>query len=239
VIQVHGKQFYSGDKRVLAVFGRPHPILNHLITSENREHSSPDDEMIPPKWVTTAANMANLILRLEHLQTPCGSVLIVTDDEGALRALDWEDHVSRMRRLLDLHYGKDGVRLQPRSSTSGIRDALHAYLAGDLRATEEIRVQTGGTAFQRQVWAALRAIPPGSTVTYGHLAAHLQRPDAARAVGMANGANPIPIVVPCHRVTGADGSLTGFGSGIERKRWLLEHEGVRVAAQEHRPLTGA
>ena len=85
---------------------------------------------------------------------------------------------------------------------------------------------TVGTAFQRKVWAALQRIPAGETRSYGQLAAEIGEPDAARAVGLANGQNPIAIVIPCHRVIGADGSLTGFGGGLPRKRWLLTHEGA-------------
>jgi methylated-DNA-[protein]-cysteine S-methyltransferase len=172
--------------------------------------------------------MSDLVLRLERFPMACGTILIVTDLQHALHALDWEDHESRMRRLLERRYGKGQIRLQQRSSESSVSRALHDYFAGNLRATDEIRVRTGGTAFQLRVWAKLRTIPAGSTVTYGQLAARLRRPAAVRAVGAANGANPIPIVVPCHRVIGADGSLTGYGSGLERKRWLLEHEGVRL-----------
>ena len=87
-------------------------------------------------------------------------------------------------------------------------------------------MQTNGTEFQRDVWAALRTIPAGQTRTYGELAKQINRPAAVRAVGMTNGANPIGIVVPCHRVIGANGTLTGYAGGLERKRWLLEHEGA-------------
>jgi len=93
-----------------------------------------------------------------------------------------------------------------------------------------VPVRAGGTPFQRVVWAALREIPPGRTTSYGQLAARLGRPGASRAVGLANGANPVAIAVPCHRVIGADGTLTGYGGGIERKRWLLEHERASLAA---------
>jgi methylated-DNA-[protein]-cysteine S-methyltransferase len=170
----------------------------------------------------------NLLLELERLPTACGVMLIAIDREGALRALDWQDHEARMRRLFDLRYGKDAVRIRLTSSASWVRERIEAYLSADLRALEEIPVATTGTAFQRLVWAALRTIPAGTTITYQQLATRVGRPDAVRAVGMANGANPIGIVVPCHRVIGADGSLTGYGGGIERKRWLLEHEGVRA-----------
>ena len=102
---------------------------------------------------------------------------------------------------------------------------LQRYFAGELAAIDTLPVQTGGTAFQREVWRALREIPCGGTVSYAELAERIGRPTAVRAVGLANGSNPVGIVVPCHRVIGANGSLTGYGGGIERKRWLLEHEG--------------
>ena len=104
------------------------------------------------------------------------------------------------------------------------RPALSAYLDGDIGALDAVAVALGGTDFQREVWAALRAIPPGETRAYGALAAALGRPTATRAVAAANGQNPVSLIVPCHRVIGADGSLTGYAWGLARKRWLLEHE---------------
>lgn len=166
---------------------------------------------------------------IERVPTPTGTMLLVTDEQDVLRALDWEDYEPRMHHLLRLHYGDGRTRLEANPLTSTARRALEAYYAGTLSALDTVRVQTGGTAFQREVWTALRAIPAGTTTTYGRLAAQLGRPKAMRAVGMANGANPIGIVVPCHRVIGANASLTGYGGGIERKRWLLAHEGVRIA----------
>ena len=161
----------------------------------------------------------------EAFDTPTGRMLIFTDAEQRLRAADWEDKAERLHKLLRLHYGDDGIRMRNAQGTSVARRALEAYFDGELKAVETIRTQTAGTAFQRLVWSALRTIPPGATVSYGELAARIGRPAAVRAVGAANGANPIPIVVPCHRVIGADASLTGFGGGLERKRWLLAHEG--------------
>jgi methylated-DNA-[protein]-cysteine S-methyltransferase len=93
-----------------------------------------------------------------------------------------------------------------------------------VNAVERLPVRTNGTPFQQQVWAALREIPAATTMSYGELARKLGKPGASRAVGRANGSNPVGIVVPCHRVIGADGSLTGYGGGMDRKRWLLEHE---------------
>ncbi len=102
-------------------------------------------------------------------------------------------------------------------------DQLAAYFAGD-RQTFDLELAPTGTAFQLQVWQALRDIPYGQTRSYGELAAEIGRPGASRAVGAANGNNPLSIVVPCHRVIGADGSLTGFGGGLPRKQWLLAME---------------
>jgi len=165
----------------------------------------------------------------EALDTPIGTMWIVTDAEGRLRAADWQDMGDRMQRLLRLHYGED-LRLEPLACASRVRLVLEAYFDGELEAIGAIRTRTRGTEFQRQVWAALRTIPAGGTVSYGELAARIGRPTAVRAVGAANGANPIPVVVPCHRVIGADASLTGFGGGLERKRWLLAHERKHAVA---------
>ena len=163
---------------------------------------------------------------LDRLPTPIGTMLVVTDEQARLRALEWEDHEPRMHRLLHLHYGKDGFVLDEGRAPAAIRSALDAYFEGDLSAIEPLSVATAGTPFQREVWAALRAIPAGETLSYGALAKKIARPAAVRAVGLANGANPIGVVVPCHRVIGADSSLTGYAGGVERKRWLLAHEGV-------------
>jgi methylated-DNA-[protein]-cysteine S-methyltransferase len=156
-------------------------------------------------------------------------MLLVTDDRERLRALDWEDHEPRMRRLLWRHYGPSGSAVRE-GREPRVRAALEAYFAGDLHAIDRVPVETRGTPFQREVWAALRRIPAGDTMSYGALAARIDRRSAVRAVGRANGANPIGVVVPCHRVIGADTSLTGYGGGIDRKRWLLRHERATFGA---------
>jgi O-6-methylguanine DNA methyltransferase len=163
-------------------------------------------------------------LYLERLPTAIGDMLMVTDDQDRLRALDFADYEERMHRLLSRHYGQ--VELTQRPSPSPASRSIGEYLAGDLSALEGLEVATGGTAFQRQVWAALRAIPVGETLSYSGLAQRIGRPKAVRAVGLANGSNPIAVVVPCHRVIGASGDLTGYAGGMERKAWLLRHEGV-------------
>ena len=161
-------------------------------------------------------------LYLDRYASPIGEILLVTDERGMLRALDFHDFEARMLRLLRLHYGPR--TLEPGAAPPAVRQALDAYFAGDREALTASPWRTGGTAFQRAVWAGLAAIPPGETLTYGQLAARLGAPKAVRAVGLANGANPVGIVVPCHRVIGANGAMTGYAGGLERKRWLLEHE---------------
>jgi methylated-DNA-[protein]-cysteine S-methyltransferase len=127
--------------------------------------------------------------------------------------------------MLDLLRHRFGqVKLTRRSDANGFRTRIAAYFAGDLATLDTIRVNGGGTDFQVKVWRALRAILPGKTATYGEIAARLGCPSAARAVGLANSLNPIAIVVPCHRVVGVNGKLTGYAGGLDRKRWLLEHE---------------
>jgi methylated-DNA-[protein]-cysteine S-methyltransferase len=129
-----------------------------------------------------------------------------------------------MHRLLRIHYGKNGFRLTEARNPNGLTNAIDSYFGGELTAIDALPVQTGGTSFQREVWCALRKIPCGTTISYAKLAERIGRPTAVRAVGLANGANPVSIVVPCHRVIGSNGSLTGYGGGIDRKRWLLDHE---------------
>jgi methylated-DNA-[protein]-cysteine S-methyltransferase len=111
----------------------------------------------------------------------------------------------------------------------GVEATLRDYFAGGLNLLDGIRVDTGGTPFQRRVWQVLRTIPAGQAWSYLDVARRVGAPDAVRAVGAANGANPVAIVVPCHRVIGSDGRLTGYGGGLDRKRWLLAHEGAAVA----------
>jgi methylated-DNA-[protein]-cysteine S-methyltransferase len=168
-------------------------------------------------------------LTLDRVATPTGEVLLVTDVEGAVRALDYAGYEERMTRLLRRHWG-DAVLVEGRAPAA-VRAAVEAYFGGDLAALDGLTVKTGGTAFQRAVWAALRAIPAGQTRTYGQLAAAIGSPRAVRAAGLANGQNPIAVIVPCHRVIGANGTLTGYAGGIERKQWLLAHEGVSGTPQ--------
>ncbi|HEY1966057.1 MAG TPA: methylated-DNA--[protein]-cysteine S-methyltransferase [Acidobacteriaceae bacterium] len=179
----------------------------------------------------------------DTLDTPIGELIYACDSEGvsesqgALRMIDWSDHNPRGQRLLDLHYGKGGYSLTMRRDPFGLTTRLAAYFAGEIHAIDGIPTATAGTAFQRDVWCALRAIPAAQTISYGRLAERIGRPRAVRAVGLANGSNPIGVVVPCQRVIGANGSLTGYGGGLHRKEWLLAHERAHMRDDASAPQT--
>lgn len=157
------------------------------------------------------------ILNIEAI----GPIHIVAKS-GRLLALEFGDIDHRLMPFLRARFRAPPI-LEP-MEPFGIVAALRSYFAGDIAAIDSIETDAGGTAFQRTAWAALRAIPPGETLSYGTMAAMLGRPNAARAVGSANALNPISLVVPCHRLVGGKGALTGYGGGLERKRWLLDHE---------------
>jgi len=160
------------------------------------------------------------------LKTPVATLQIIVDPDDVVRVLDFDNDSQRTRRLMKIHYG--GVPVVEGETPKAIRAALARYFAGDMAALADIPYRVAGTDFQRQVWRALTEIPAGETRTYSQQAARIGRPAAVRAVGLANGANPVGIVIPCHRVIGANGSLTGFGGGIARKRWLLAHEEAQI-----------
>jgi methylated-DNA-[protein]-cysteine S-methyltransferase len=172
---------------------------------------------------------------IEHIPSPIGTVIMLTDGADRVRALDWDDYLPRMARLLQRQEsGSRGdskpdmglERYEPRPTPSRARLALESYFDGDIAAIDDIAVEGGGTVFQRTVWAALRRIPAGRTTSYQALASTIERPRAVRAVGLANGSNPIGIIVPCHRILGASGALTGYAGGLSRKRALLALEGA-------------
>jgi methylated-DNA-[protein]-cysteine S-methyltransferase len=164
-------------------------------------------------------------LQLERLATPVGDALLVTDEAGVLRALDFVDYAERMQRLLRRHYG--ALPLTEGAAPARLRVDLQRYFEGELDALRSVEWATAGTAFQNTVWKALVAIPAGETRSYGELARGIGSPQSARAVGWANGSNPIAIVIPCHRVIGAGGKLTGYAGGLHRKEWLLRHESAQ------------
>jgi len=161
---------------------------------------------------------------LSHLHSPLGELLLVTDDREQVRALDYADHEARFHRILREHYGR--CELVERLAPASISDALTRYFEGELGMLDRLPTATAGTDLQRRVWRALRGIPGGTTTSYGKLARELGfgDPRAAIEIGAANGANPIAIIVPCHRVIGSNGELKGYAGGPHRKRWLLGHE---------------
>jgi methylated-DNA-[protein]-cysteine S-methyltransferase len=162
-----------------------------------------------------------------HFLSPLGQLLLVSDGE-ALTGL-----------YLSAPKGTDAPCDTGDQDESPLREAsaqLQAYFAGELRVFD-LPLRMTGTPFQRLVWDELLRIPYGTTISYGELARRIGRPSASRAVGAANGQNPIALIVPCHRVIGSNGTLTGYGGGLDRKEWLLQHETVVVAKQNPRELT--
>lgn len=164
-----------------------------------------------------------IMLHRLHYRSPIGPIECLCD-EDALVALDFDATSPRTLALLTRHLGALEIDAAP--DRLGLADTLDRYFAGELRALDALTVRRYGTPFQQKVWAALRKLPAGRTTSYQALATNLGVPAAQRAVGAANGANPISLVVPCHRVIGSDGSLVNYGGGIDRKRWLLKHEGA-------------
>jgi methylated-DNA-[protein]-cysteine S-methyltransferase len=166
-------------------------------------------------------------LHVAEIESPLGTLLLAARG-GRLCALEFADHRMRMHEIFAARFRE--LRLKPEATEQDARLArdvgarLGAYFAGDLDALSEIAVDPGGTQFQQRVWMELRRIPPGTTCSYAELASRIGKPKAMRAVGLANSKNPVAVIIPCHRVVGADGSLTGYAGGIDRKRWLLNHE---------------
>jgi methylated-DNA-[protein]-cysteine S-methyltransferase len=163
-------------------------------------------------------------ISIARLTTPIGVALLATDQAGVLRAFNWTDYEPQMRTWLARHYPQ--TPLVEGAAPATVRLPFEAYFAGEAGALAAVPWRAAGTAFQLSVWRALCDIPPGETLSYAGLAARIGRPTAMRAVGLANGANPLALVAPCHRVIGADKTLTGYGGGLDRKRWLLTHEGA-------------
>ncbi|WP_405582552.1 methylated-DNA--[protein]-cysteine S-methyltransferase [Streptomyces sp. NBC_01190] len=153
-----------------------------------------------------------------QVDSPCGPLTLVASGDG-IAGLYMTDH---RHRPAPESFGAY-VEADEISVLADVSEQLAAYFAGDLTRFE-IPMTVAGTPFQQRVWSALNDIPYGRTVSYGELAAALGQPGSSRAVGLANGKNPISIIVPCHRVIGANGSLTGYGGGLDRKRWLLDFE---------------
>jgi len=162
--------------------------------------------------------------------TPLGRVQMALRG-GLLCTLTLEDAFPPFSWQLERRFPICAKRLLSDAATR-VKRALDAYFAGELHGLAELPIDLGGSDFQRAVWNALRAVPAGETVSYGALARAIERPHAARAVGAACGANPVWLVVPCHRAIGSDGHLVGYAAGLERKGWLLAHERARSASRK-------
>jgi methylated-DNA-[protein]-cysteine S-methyltransferase len=164
----------------------------------------------------------------DQIKTPIGEMILIADGDGALRMTWFDPEDGRWKKSFARHY-RD-AKLVARYNPSGLSASMRAYYDGDVYILDKLAVVFAGTPFQNKVWKALRTIPCGMTLSYGTLAKRICEPKAMRAVGLANGSNPIGVVVPCHRVIGSDGSLTGYGGGLPRKRWLLAHEAKHTAS---------
>jgi len=165
------------------------------------------------------------VLWQTSIASPIGRLVVVAD-HAAVRAAFFEEYTDSMQKWLRKTCATD--RTEP-GDPFEVGPKFTAYFAGEIDALTGIQVEAAGTSFQRTVWQALLRIPAGRTLTYGQLARQLGNPTATRAVGLANGSNPISLIIPCHRVIGANGSLTGYGGGLHRKQWLLQHEGAQLS----------
>jgi methylated-DNA-[protein]-cysteine S-methyltransferase len=168
-----------------------------------------------------------VLLRVAECESPVGGITLAVRDDR-LCALGFTDHWPSLSAWVERRFG--AVQWERATDDPGGMIArVRAYCDGDIAALDTVPVDPGGTPFQQQVWEQLRVMAPaGRTICYGDLAEAIGKPNASRAVGAANGANPICIAIPCHRVIGANGTLTGYGGGLPRKEWLLGHEGVRM-----------
>jgi methylated-DNA-[protein]-cysteine S-methyltransferase len=164
-----------------------------------------------------------MTIEIAAYHSPLGEVMMALRD-ARVCALAFTDRWPPIERRLAQRFGTAAPRRDGAVKTVARR--LDAYFAGDLQALDEVAIDPGGTAFQGAVWAVLRRVPAGQTTTYAALARTIGSPRAVRAVGAANAANPIWLIIPCHRAIGSDGRLVGYAGGVERKRWLLEHEGA-------------
>jgi methylated-DNA-[protein]-cysteine S-methyltransferase len=165
------------------------------------------------------------MIELAVVQTPIGPLTLAARS-GRTCLLHFGDDDAAARSTLIKWYGRAPIERVP--DPAGAATVLERYFAGELDALDAIEVEMNGTDFQRRVWAALRDVKAGTTASYAEVARAVGSPAAVRAVGAANGANPVAVIVPCHRIIGTNGTLTGYGGGLERKQWLLRHEGGRL-----------
>jgi methylated-DNA-[protein]-cysteine S-methyltransferase len=167
------------------------------------------------------------MIQITTFPSPVGDLTLAARN-GHVCLLHFGDDGPGVRGFLQRWYA--GEPIETHADPAGAVERLRSYFGGSIDALDGIPVEMSGTPFQRRVWNALRRVPPGSTTSYAGIARAIGAPTSTRAVGAANGANPVAIIVPCHRVIGADGSLTGYGGGLQRKRWLLQHEGWSPAS---------
>lgn len=167
----------------------------------------------------------NIVILTDLVETPIGPMLLMVKGD-MLIGLEFDDQPDRYMKDIRRRFPDHAMR--EKVNPGGFSDRVRAYYKGDLQAIDGLPARGDGTPFQERVWAELRRIKVGTTISYGELAMRLGDRNAMRAVGLANGRNPISVVVPCHRVIGADGTLTGYGGGVPRKNWLLNHEGVPI-----------
>jgi len=188
------------------------------------------------RFIVNASSRGDVMkLLLNRIASPLGDILLVIDEDQRARALSFADHQSRFLRQLDERYGRYELRDVPSPSPIGTK--LARYFAGEFDALDDVQTAVEGSELQHRVWTAMRGIPAGQVTSYGELARDLGYTDPRMAVevGAAVGANPIAIVVPCHRVIGKDGSLKGYAWGLHRKRWLLAHEGAMIRKDSAQP----
>ena len=173
----------------------------------------------------------DLTVRVATLDSPLGPLHVAALPHGlcAIAFDDQRDELEpRLRRMFGPFFKVDN------GDPLGLRTRLDTYFAGDLAALSDVPRAVPATPMQRRVWALVAGLAPGTTTTYGALAARLGMPRAQRAVGVCLASNPVPIVVPCHRVVAANGAIASHPGGAAVKRWLLHHEGVRLRADAHR-----
>jgi methylated-DNA-[protein]-cysteine S-methyltransferase len=169
--------------------------------------------------------MTPSVIEIAVVHTPIDALTLAARD-GKLCLLHFGAREPAVRAALHRWY--PGEAIERRRDPAGAATALAKYFSGELDVLDEIAVEMNGTPFQQRVWRALRTVRAGHTASYSEIAATIGAPSAVRAVGAANGANPVALVVPCHRIIGSNGSLTGYGGGLRRKEWLLRHEGRRL-----------
>jgi methylated-DNA-[protein]-cysteine S-methyltransferase len=167
------------------------------------------------------------MIRVTTMASPVGPLTIAAR-ESRVCLLHFGEDLAAARRSLARWY--PGVTIEPHDDPAGAVSAIGEYFGGQLDAIDRIAVEMNGTPFQKRVWAALRRVSAGTTASYADVARAISAPSAVRAVGAANGANPVAVIVPCHRIIGSNGSLIGYGGGLDRKRWLLGHEGAPAAS---------